>query len=234
MSSNNIYHTIYETKNPINGKIYRGKHSTTNPYDEYLGSGTMLKKAFLKYGKENFKKEVLYIFESEQDAFNMERILVDAEFVSREDTYNLTVGGDGFSSGIDNPCYGRTGESHPMFGGTHTDEARKKISNSNTGLQRSNETKARLSDSKTGEKNPMFGKTGESAPMFGKTHTDAIKDKLRKLAAQRFHTEESKTKRSEAMVGRLWWHCDELQKNILVKEEDLDTSHVWIRGREKY
>lgn len=48
---------IYRTTNLINGKDYIGQHLDHG--DEYWGSGTMLKKALKKYGKSNFKKEIL-------------------------------------------------------------------------------------------------------------------------------------------------------------------------------
>jgi hypothetical protein len=48
---------IYITKNLINGKKYIGKDSHNNP--EYLGSGALLLEDIKKYGKENFKKEIL-------------------------------------------------------------------------------------------------------------------------------------------------------------------------------
>ena len=51
---------IYQTTNLINGKKYIGKHiGYIN--DDYLGSGIILNKAISKYGKENFKKEILEI-----------------------------------------------------------------------------------------------------------------------------------------------------------------------------
>ena len=55
------YHIIYKTTNLINGKIYVGMHSTDNLNDGYLGSGWILKQAIKKYGKENFKGEVLLV-----------------------------------------------------------------------------------------------------------------------------------------------------------------------------
>lgn len=50
---------IYITKNLINNKKYIGKDSHNNP--EYLGSGALLLEDIKKYGKENFKKEILEI-----------------------------------------------------------------------------------------------------------------------------------------------------------------------------
>lgn len=49
---------IYLTTNLINGKKYIGQHNGSIK-DDYLGSGVLLVKAIKKYGKENFKKEIL-------------------------------------------------------------------------------------------------------------------------------------------------------------------------------
>lgn len=40
-----FYHLIYKTTNLKNGKIYIGKHTTKNPYDNYFGSGTNIIRA---------------------------------------------------------------------------------------------------------------------------------------------------------------------------------------------
>ena len=48
---------VYITKNLINGKKYIGKDSYNDP--NYLGSGALLIEDVKKYGKENFKKEIL-------------------------------------------------------------------------------------------------------------------------------------------------------------------------------
>ena len=62
-------------------------------------------------------------------------------------------------SGENNPMYGRTGENHPMYGKSHTDE-----------------TRAKMSDSKSGVNNPMYGRTGANHPFgkYGITPTNAM------------------------------------------------------------
>lgn len=91
-----IYHFVYKTTNLINGRYYHGKHSTSKLEDGYLGSGFILKSAIEKYGKENFKREILALFESEEAAFEYEKQLVNpADPMS----YNLVSGGYGFEVG---------------------------------------------------------------------------------------------------------------------------------------
>jgi group I intron endonuclease len=48
---------IYLVTNLINGKKYLGKDVRNRKH--YLGSGTVLRKAIKKYGRENFKKEII-------------------------------------------------------------------------------------------------------------------------------------------------------------------------------
>lgn len=86
---------IYKTTNLINKKIYVGVHSCKKLDDCYLGSGKILKKAIAKYGKENFKREILYICETMQEAYEIEEILVCKDFINRTDVYNCKVGGKG-------------------------------------------------------------------------------------------------------------------------------------------
>jgi len=90
-----MYHYVYQIENLINKKIYIGKHSTQNLDDGYMGSGVVLNKAIKKYGIENFRKIILQVFDSEKDALAHEKELVTEEFLSRDDVYNLNLGGKG-------------------------------------------------------------------------------------------------------------------------------------------
>lgn len=88
-------YTIYKITNKINSKIYIGKHQTKDLNDGYMGSGKMLRRAQRKYGIENFIKEILHVFDTEEEMNSKERELVTYDFCLREDTYNICVGGKG-------------------------------------------------------------------------------------------------------------------------------------------
>ena len=98
---------VYLTTNKINNKIYIGVHETTNPeiFDGYLGCGvnrnypssilhpkTPFQYAVKKYGFDAFSRSTIKVFNNIQDALNLEKELVNEEFISREDTYNITLG----------------------------------------------------------------------------------------------------------------------------------------------
>lgn len=89
------YHTVYKTTNLINGKCYVGVHSTNKQKDEYIGSGNLIKHAIAKYGKDNFKKEILHVFKTRDEALEKEKEIVNKSFVDDSNTYNLIIGGGG-------------------------------------------------------------------------------------------------------------------------------------------
>lgn len=105
-----IFHIVYQTINLINNKIYIGIHQTaTLEFDGYLGNDcwvnkpssyqnpiTLFQKAVNKYGPKSFKRSTLKIFDNRQDALDLERWLVDENFIKRPDTYNMVLGGKEF------------------------------------------------------------------------------------------------------------------------------------------
>lgn len=89
------YHYIYKTTNLLNNKFYVGMHSTNNLDDDYLGSGTYLWRAIRKYGKENFKKEILEYCETRALVAEREKELVNEKLLKEELCMNLKPGGRG-------------------------------------------------------------------------------------------------------------------------------------------
>ena len=92
------FYILYKTTNLVNNNTYIGIHKTNNLDDGYLGSGYALKLALKKYGKENFKREILEFFNSYDELLEKERIIVNDDYIKDDNNYNLKTGGQ--SSGI--------------------------------------------------------------------------------------------------------------------------------------
>lgn len=88
---------IYETTNLINGKKYRGACTTklASLHPSYYGSGSLLLKAIEKYGKQNFRREILEFATSSEELYILESKYVTPEWVNSSNTYNMKVGGFG-------------------------------------------------------------------------------------------------------------------------------------------
>ena len=103
-----IKYIVYLTMNTINGKIYIGVHKTYTPdkFDGYLGCGAWINNpssynkgkcplhaAILKYGTHSFKRSTLKVFNTREDALDLEAWLVTEDFIKSPNNYNATVGG---------------------------------------------------------------------------------------------------------------------------------------------
>jgi len=121
---------IYKTTNLINGKIYIGQ--SINNYNSYLGSGVLIKRALEKYGKENFKKEILCECDTTVELNKNEKFWINY--------YNSTDINIGYN--ID--CGGKNGA-------IRSDLTRKKISESSKGKKMSEESKQKMSESHKGK-----------------------------------------------------------------------------------
>lgn len=85
---------IYKTTNLINSMIYVGKDCANNK--NYLGSGKLIKSAILKYGKNNFKKEILEICNSNEELCKREIYWIKKlNALDKSIGYNIAEGGDG-------------------------------------------------------------------------------------------------------------------------------------------
>jgi len=138
-----MYYTVYQITNTVNNKIYIGAHKTNDLTDDYFGSGKHLGYAIAKYGIKNFQKSILFTFNTAEEMYAKEKELVSREFVLREDTYNIKVGGFGGWDHVDNTNrmlseethkkmsasakVRQTGETNSFYGKKHSLESLNKI-----------------------------------------------------------------------------------------------------------
>ena len=74
---------------------YIGVHSGHGIHDGYLGSGKAINAAIKKHGKESFRKEILEVFNSRDDADKAEQRIVNYDIIKDINSYNLVLGGGG-------------------------------------------------------------------------------------------------------------------------------------------
>ncbi len=173
-----MHYLIYKVTNKLNNRFYVGKHKTENKNDDYHGSGILIDRAIKKYGKENFSKELLFECSSEEEMNQKEIDIVDEEFVAREDTYNIALGGNGGNLTKENRIKGNRLGTAALWKRYAEDEdfrdaynlkrsiiakARNlKYGNPSKGKKMSEETKAKMSASHIGKTkgsaNGVFGK----------------------------------------------------------------------------
>lgn len=230
------YFYIYRITNTIDLKTYVGQRSCEGiPIKDthYLGSGFLIKKAIKKYGKENFKKEILKEYsESEitrEELGKLERYYIKQERERGHSEYNLSDGGLVPSlSGDLNPAkrqevrkkiseklLGRPGKPSPFKGQKQTEEFCKKISKSLIGNQRalghkcSEEAKELMRQRKLGKRLSEEHKQKISESQKGKSISKEQKEKISKTLQGHIG----------ANVGRICFNNGE--RNIFLDKEAL-------------
>ena len=93
-------HIIYKITNSLNGKYYIGRHSTDNIDDGYMGSGIGILNAIKKYGKENFKKEIIAKVDTPNELWELELKYVNIDVVNDKNSYNMWLGGKHYLYGL--------------------------------------------------------------------------------------------------------------------------------------
>jgi len=136
---------VYKATNVLSGKMYIGQ--TARPerrFAEHTWKGSkskILSAAIKKHGKENFEFKILCWCPDKAYADMVETKLIEAHDTRRVG-YNICVGGEGFGSGEDHPCYGRKasdeerrlkaegkrGALNPSYGKPNSPEQKAKIS----------------------------------------------------------------------------------------------------------
>jgi group I intron endonuclease len=167
---------IYKTTNLLNGKIYVGqsKHNKST----YLGSGTYIKKAIKKYGRENFNREVLEYCETSEDLNERELYWIKKlKATDRKIGYNVRLKNQGLYT-----TQSRERQMH-FKGKKLTDEHRANISKGLEGYKKTTEHIRKIQQNmdrsymQTEEyrNNMSMSTSGSKNGMYGKKHTEETK-----------------------------------------------------------
>lgn len=251
---------IYLTTNCVNGKIYIGRHEFLEDKKRnanYKGSGTIFKKALKKYGKENFRREILRLCETLHELNIWEHVYIK-KYHSQDPTIGYNIADGDVNSSEYNPAklpevrekisetlkkkyecgeidkekIKHCGINHPMFGKHHSEESKNKNS----------ESKKR-SIALLGH--PLSGthcspetkrKISESNKRYAQTHREELSERAKKAIALyghpmkgKHHSEETKLKISEKAkkINRGFWINNGIENKICFDE----IPSGWVKGR---
>jgi group I intron endonuclease len=151
-----------------------------------MGSGKIIQQAIDKYGVENFKKEIVEIFDNIEAMYEKEKEIVTEDFLKSKNVYNLRLGGNGGWDYITENGLNRTpeilkrrgesikksfagkdrfGKNGPMYGKKHSEQTKQHLS----------------------EKRKEFYENGGIHPkgMFGKKHKEETKTHVSEMLKQK-------------------------------------------------
>lgn len=223
MSTNTIYSKffyVYKITNTINNKIYIGVHQSESLNDDYMGSGTLLKRSQQKYGIEHFKKEILFVYDNKDNMYAKERELVNEEFIQQSNNYNLKVGGYGGWDYVNENgmnIYGKNGKTDNI---EYDLVKAREIHRQN--LLNDIEYKQKYSEKMSNSLKEHYRKNGSH--WIGKSHNQITKDKISEIS--KVH----QRGKGNSQYGTMWIHSLEEKRNMKIgKDEQIPEG--WIKGR---
>ena len=158
-------HFIYRTTCLANGKTYIGQKLQCKGCNKYLGNGKALKAAVKKYGKENFKREIICYASTQLLTNFLERYYIKLERQKGKAEYNISDGG----------C-GNNGVRH------FSEEHKAKISNAMKNIRHSKEWNANAAKARVG----IHFKRGK----FSEEHLEHLKEARKRRALPSNETKE--------------------------------------------
>jgi len=197
MGKNWKFNYVYVTTNLIDGKKYIGDHSSDRLNDGYLGSGIILAKAIKKYGRKNFKKEILEFFDTKKEAFDAQIKWINEYNTVRPNGYNISpAGGTQCNAGYSNEM--REKISHAVKKRYEEDPSyRERVIKATTGVKQSQETIEK-----------------RIRKFRGKQRSEETKRKIGNANRGTKHSEKSRKNMSDAHKGQKAWN-----KGIPMTEE---------------
>ena len=209
-----MHHFIYKTTNSVNGKYYKGMHSTDVLDDGYIGSGVILNNAIKKYGIECFTREIVQYADNVEELRKLESDFITIEDIISDQCYNIAMGGQGGKIVLF--------PEHPKY-----EEVKEKLRTSHRARSERTSEQAKRQHERARE-------TGKNTCMMGKTQTDGQKLAVSAALKGRKKTPESIEKRRAALLAK---HADPdyvnpLKGRVLSKERRavISLSHADVSG----
>jgi len=180
-------YTNYRITNTVNNRIYCGVHHEKKypELDNYLGSGLNIQRSIKKHGKDAFIKTIEHVWDTAEEAYCAEMLIVDKAFTKRKDTYNINIGGNEppHYYGVEHHMHGKTlsdeqikkmiegrkGKPMHWLGKKHTQASKDKMSATSKKFKHSEETKDKMSASRKGKKN-----SNAKSIVYNGVHYDTI------------------------------------------------------------
>ncbi len=222
-----MFYTIYKITNKIDGKIYIGCHKTEDPNDDYMGSGKYLINAQEKHGIENFEKEILEVFDNSEAMFEMESKLVNEDFVNRTDTYNLKEGGCGGFDYINNNVELRIKKNREAMKKAKQNGAKENSDRTQKYLRENDFEWVERYCKALRDGSRRFYENGGKGSFTGRIHTDETKSKMSEAKKGVYDGVKNPS------YGTMWVHSltEKVSKTIKKDEFSDWEAKGWLKGR---
>lgn len=213
------YHYLYELRLKSDPRYYyRGKHSTDNLNDGYVGSGSRVKALLQEQGQECFTKVIYKFCKNLQEVLQEEEQYVGDLWKTDPFCLNLTPGG-AFSGKFD------------MTEVPVRPETREKERKNRLGKKASEETKQKISKIHKGKK-----LTQEHIQKLVQAHTgvprkESTKQKVSIALKGKPKSLEHIRKMKECKIGRVWINNGIESKILLPELAEPYLNQGWVKGR---
>jgi group I intron endonuclease len=188
-------------------------HITSNIFDKYIGSGKALINHINKYGKKNFKTEILEFLPDRESLISKEIEVVNEFLIKDPMCLNIKVGGIG-GGGFHSKEHALKAQ---IAGGKATCDMNRNIhfNKLSSDVEYRNKFCKAISESHIGELNPFYAKN----------HTEETKEKMS------LDRKGSGCGESNSQYGTCWITKDNQNKKINKDLLDEYLKDNWIKGR---
>ena len=187
-------------------------HSTSNLEDGYIGSGKRLWYSIKKYGRENFKMEILEFLPDRSSLKLREKEVVNSDLLKEELCMNLKEGGDGGFSSMEHKKKAQYLGALSSLQIMRNKLQQKEQDNPECKQQRLQ----RIADT-------HMEKTGSTNGWKGRSHSLETIEKLKNKKTQ--------VGEKNSQFGKIWIHKDSTSIKILKDELVRYLNEGWIKGR---